>query len=64
MIGMERLSLSKCHLSRLTSTNLLGTDSKNISVDRLIPASFIPKPADTLNCEGVKAPTSFEKRCS
>ena len=54
---------SKYHLSRLTSTNSSGTASKNISVERCTPASCIPKPADTLNCEGVKAPTVRVNDC-
>ena len=54
---------SKCHLSSLMSTNSSGTDSKNISVERWIPASCIPNPADTLNCEGVKAPIVLVNGC-
>ena len=50
------------HLSRFTSTNPSGTDSKNISVDICKPTFSIP--ADTLNCEGVKAPTSLVNDCA
>lgn len=57
MMGITRASSSKCHFSRLTSTYSSGTDSKNISVDKRIPASCIPSPAETLNREGVNAPT-------
>ena len=64
IIGMLRVSSSKCHLSSFTSTNSSGTASKNISVERRIPASCIPRPADTLNCEGVKIPISSVKGCS
>ena len=64
MMGMTWADSSKCQLSRLTSTYSSGTDSKNISVERCIPASCMPKPADTLNKEGVKAPTLSVKDCS
>ena len=43
MMGITRISSSKCHLSRLTSTYSSGTDSKNISVDKRIPAHLMGK---------------------
>ena len=61
MMGITRASSSKCHFSRLTSTYSSGTDSKNISVDKRIPASCIPSPAETLNRKGVNAPTPLVK---
>lgn len=39
----------------------VGYRLENISVDRRIPASCIPSPAETLNWEGVNAPTPLVK---
>ena len=61
IIGIISCPGSKCHSSKFTSTYLSGTDSKNMAVDIFNPICSIPTPADTLNKEGVNAPTSFAK---
>ena len=64
MIGTTRSFSSNSHLSKFTSTYSSGTDSKNMAVDMCNPTFSIPMPADTLNWEGIKAPTPLVNGCS